>query len=201
VQVPLTSKWTAEVALRDESYASFGNTFNYKLATRYELTPAIAVRGSWSTGFKAPTPAQLNSTSTTQGLDTTTLLLYTTGRLSPTNGVAQFFGGKALKPETSKTASFGTIWKTPFGLSGSLDAYQIEVDNRFSVSPTYTITSAIRQQLLASGVTQAGDYTSITFFTNDYNTRTRGVDLVLSYKHRVGPGQLDAAPTATLRPR
>ncbi|WP_241127711.1 TonB-dependent receptor [Novosphingobium terrae] len=192
VQVPLTSKWTAEAALRDESYTSFGNTFNYKLATRYELTPAIAVRGSWSTGFKAPTPAQINSTSTSQGLDTTTLLLYTTGRLSPLNPVAQYFGGKALKPETSKTASFGSVWKTRFGLSGSVDLYQIDVDNRFSVSPTYTITSAIRQQLVAGGVAQAADYTSITFFTNDYNTRTRGVDLVLNYKHKVGPGQLDA---------
>jgi iron complex outermembrane receptor protein len=193
VQVPLTAKWSADVALRDESYDSFGNTFNYKFATRYELTPSIAVRGSYSTGFKAPTPAQLNSTSTSQSLDSKTLLLFTSGRLSPINPVAEFFGGKALTPETSKTVSFGTIWKTGFGLSGSIDAYQIKVDNRFAVSPTYTITPAIQQQLVAGGIAQAADYTSITFFTNDYDTRTRGIDLVMNYRHRVGPGQLDAS--------
>jgi iron complex outermembrane recepter protein len=191
ITAPLTDKWNVEAALRDESYSSFGNTFNYKFASRYEITPAIAVRASYSTGFKAPTPAQLNSTSTSQGLDTNTLLVYTTGRLSPTNPIAQFFGGKELKPETSKTITAGTVWKTPFGLSGSVDLYQTKVDNRFSTSPTYTLTTALKAQLIALGLSQATDYSTISFYTNDYDTRTRGVDFVISYNHKVGPGRLD----------
>ncbi|AXB78386.1 TonB-dependent receptor [Novosphingobium sp. P6W] len=192
VTVPVTDAWSIEGAIRDEHYSSFGNNFNYKFSTRYELTPALAVRGSYSTGFKAPTPAQLNSTSTSQGLDTTTLLLYTTGRLSPLNAVAQYFGATALKPETSKTATAGFVWRTGFGLSGSVDAYQIKVDDRFSTSPSYVLTDAIKANLIAQGISQAADYRTITFFTNDYDTRTRGVDFVVSYKHPVGPGTLDA---------
>jgi len=192
VTVPVTEAWSVEAALRDEDYSSFGNSFNYKFSTRYELSPALAVRGSYSTGFKAPTPAQINSTSTSQGLDTTTLLLYTTGRLSPLNPVAQYFGATALEPETSKTATAGFVWRTGFGLSGSVDAYQIKVDNRFSVSPSYVLTDAIKASLIAQGISQAADYRTITFFTNDYDTRTRGVDFVVSYKHPVGPGVLDA---------
>ncbi|QSR19050.1 TonB-dependent receptor [Novosphingobium sp. KA1] len=192
VTVPVTRAWSVEAALRDEDYSSFGNSFNYKVSTRYEITPALAVRGSYSTGFKAPTPAQLHSTSTSQGLDTTTLLLYTTGRLSPLNPVAQYFGATALKPETSKTATAGFVWRTGMGLSGSIDAYQIRVDNRFSVSPSHVLTDAIKADLIAQGISQAADYRTITFFTNDYDTRSRGVDFVVSYKHPVGPGTLDA---------
>lgn len=192
VQVPILPIWMVEVALRDEHYDTFGNTFNYKIATRLEVTPGIALRGSYSTGFKAPSPGQLNSTSISQGLDTTTLQLFTTGRLSPINPVAAFFGGRALEPEKSKTATVGLVWKSDTGFSGSVDIYQIKVTNRFSVSPNFVVTPAIRAQLVALGVAGANDFTNVTFFTNDFDTRTRGVDLVLSYNHQVGPGRLGA---------
>ncbi|WP_298671911.1 TonB-dependent receptor [uncultured Sphingomonas sp.] len=192
VQVPLTEAWTIEGALRDENYDTFGNTFNYKIATRYEFAPGIAVRGAFSTGFKAPSPGQLNATSISQGLDTKTLQLFTTGRLSPLNPVAAFFGAKALEPEESKTATAGFVWRTGSGLSGSLDIYQIKVTKRFSLSPTFVVTPAIRAQLVALGVAGAGDFTNVNFFTNDFDTRTRGLDFVLSYNHPVGPGRLNA---------
>jgi len=192
IQVPLTKAWTVEAALRDEHYDTFGNTFTYKFSTRYELAPGIAIRGAYSTGFKAPSPGQLNSTSISQGLDTKTLQLFTTGRLSPINPVAQFFGGKPLEPEESKTATAGLVWRTDGGLSGSVDLYQIKVSKRFSLSQTFVVTPAIRQQLIALGVAGANDFTNVNFFTNDFDTRTRGVDFVISYNHRVGPGRLNA---------
>lgn len=192
VQVPLTENWVLEGALRDENYNTFGNTFNYKFATRYEFVPGIAVRGAYSTGFKAPSPGQLNSTSISQGLDTKTLQLFTTGRLSPINPVAQFFGGKALGPEESKTLTGGFVWRSDSGFSGSVDLYQIKVDKRFSLSPTFVVTPAIRQQLVALGVAGANDFTNVNFFTNDFDTRTRGVDFVLSYAHALGAGRINA---------
>jgi iron complex outermembrane recepter protein len=192
IQVPFTKRWTGEVALRDENYDTFGNTFNYKFATRYEFVPGIAIRGGYSTGFKAPSPGQLNSTSVTQSLDTTTLQLFTTGRLSPLNPVAQFFGAQPLKPEESKTYTAGFVWRTHNGLSGSVDLYQVDVSKRFSLSQTFTVTPAIRQQLVALNVAGANDFTVVDFYTNDFNTRTRGIDAVLSYTRHLGPGQLGA---------
>jgi iron complex outermembrane receptor protein len=189
--VPLTKAWTAEVALRDESYTEFGNTFNYKFLTRYEVLPGLAIRGSYSTGFKAPTPAQLNSTSTSQSLDNTTLELVTSGRLSPNNPVAQFFGAKPLTPEESKTFSGGIVWTTDFGFTGSLDVHQIEVDNRFGTSQSFTLTPAQRAQLVASGVQEAASLTQVTYFNNAFNTKTQGFDLVGSYARHVGPGQMN----------
>jgi iron complex outermembrane recepter protein len=189
LQAPVTEAWQLEVALRDESYSDFGNTFNYKFGTRYELIPGLALRGSYSTGFKAPTPGQLNSTSTSQGLDTVTLQVYTNGRLSPLNPVAQYFGAKPLKPEEAKTATVGFVWENGNGFSGSVDAYKTDVRKRFSTSKTFTVTDEIRAQLIASGVPGATSFTSVNFFTNDFNTMTRGVDVVGSYAADLGPGK------------
>jgi len=191
VEAQLTQRWSAGGAVRYEHFSQFGATWNGKLATRFEVVPNLALRGSFSTGFRAPTPAQFNSTSTSQGLDTVTLQLFTSGRLSPTSPVAQFLGAKPLQPEKSRTFTGGLIWRTDFGLSGSIDAYQIEVDKRFSTSPTITVTPAIRAQLVALNVPGASSFTSISWFTNDFDTRTRGVDVVATYTRPVGPGRLD----------
>lgn len=186
-----TEAWSGQVALRYEDFSEFGDTVNGKIASRYEFTPNLAVRASWSTGFRAPTPGQLNSTSTSQGLDTVTLQLFQSGRLSPTSPVAKALGAKALQPEESKTLTAGLVWKTDYGFSGSIDAYQIEVEKRFSTSATITVTPTIRAQLVALGVPGATAFTSINWFTNDFDTRTRGVDVVGAYTRAIGSGQLD----------
>jgi len=190
VEAQLSELWSVAGAVRFEDFSEFGSTWNYKIASRFEITTDIAVRGSFSTGFRAPTPGQLNSTSTSQGLDTVTLQLFQTGRLSPTNPVAVFLGAKPLEPEESETLTAGLIWRTGMGFSGSVDAYQIEVDQRFSTSPTVTVTPAIRAQLIAMGVPGASAFTSISWFTNDFDTRTRGVDVVVTYDGELGPGRI-----------
>ena len=191
VQADLTTKWNVEAAGRIETYDSFGDTENVKIASRYEFIPGLALRGSYSTGFRAPTPGQLFSTSTSQGLDTVTLQLFTNGRLSPLNPVAQALGAKPLQPETSGNYTAGLVWRSNFGLTGSIDGYQIDVANRFSTSATIVVTPALQAQLVAQGVAAASAFTSINYFTNDFDTRTRGVDIVLDYLRRVGPGHLD----------
>ena len=186
-----TEAWSGQVALRYEDFSEFGDTVNGKIASRYEFTPNLAVRASWSTGFRAPTPGQLNSTSTSQGLDTVTLQLFQSGRLSPTSPVAKALGAKALQPEESKTLTAGLVWKTDYGFSGSIDAYQIEVEKRFSTSATITVTPTIRAQLVALGVPGATAFTSINWFTNDFDPRPLGVDVVGAYTRAIGSGQLD----------
>jgi iron complex outermembrane receptor protein len=190
VAADLTEKLNVDGAVRYEHFSDFGETWNGKIAGRYEFTPNVAIRASYNTGFRAPTPGQLNSTSTSQGLDTVTLQLFTTGRLSPTNPVAVFLKAQPLKPEKSKTFAGGLVWRTDIGLSGSVDGYSIDVNDRFSSSPTIVVTPAIRAQLAALGVPGASSFTSISWFTNDFDTRTRGVDVVVNYDRAVGPGTL-----------
>jgi iron complex outermembrane recepter protein len=190
LQAQVTKALQLEVALRDEDYSDFGNTFNYKFGARFEPVEGLAFRGSYSTGFKAPSPGQNNATSTSQGLDTSTLLLYTNGRLSTSNPVAQYFGATPLKPEESKTATLGMVFDAGSGFSGSIDAFKTDVRKRFSTSSTFTVTSAIRALLVAQNVPGAASFTSVNFFTNDFNTMTRGVEATGNYTTDLGAGQL-----------
>jgi iron complex outermembrane receptor protein len=171
---------TLGAAGRYEDFSNFGDTFNYKLSARIEPITGLAARATYSTGFRAPTPAQLNTTSTTQGLDTVTLQVFNQGRLSPSDPLAIALGAKALKPETSRTATAGLTFQTSIGLSGSVDLYQIEVDDRFSESRTFTVPASFANPQR---------YTSLSYFTNDFDTRTRGIDAVLTYVRQVGPGR------------
>ncbi len=191
LEAQFTDRLSGGIAIRYEDFSEFGDTLNGKIAGRFALTPDLAIRASYSTGFRAPTPGQLNSTSTSQGLDTVTLQLFTAGRLSPTNPVAAFLGAKPLEPEESQTLTGGLVWRTDMGFSGSVDIYQIDVDQRFSTSSTVAVTPAIRAQLVALGVSGATAFTSVNWFTNDFDTRTRGVDLVGAYTTAAGPGRLD----------
>lgn len=190
-EAKITDKWSVGGALRYEDYSEFGNTTTGKVDTRFEFTPDLAIRGSYSTGFRAPTPGQLNSLSTSQGLDTTTLQLFTTGRLSPTNPIAVISGAKPLEPETSKSYNVGFVWRAGSSFSGSIDAYQVEVDKRFSISPNHTLTTAEKNTLTSQGVAGAANFTSVNWFTNDFDTQTQGVDLVVGYNHSLAGGRLD----------
>ena len=171
---------TLGAAGRYEDFSAFGDTFNYKLSARFEPIKGIAARGTYSTGFRAPTPAQLNTSQTTQGLDTTTLQVFNQGRLSPSDPLAIALGAKSLTPETSKTGTAGLTFQTHFGLTGSVDPYQIDVDNRFSQSQTFAVPAKFANPQR---------FTAVSYFTNDFDTRTRGIDAVLSYAHRAGPGR------------
>ena len=72
-------------------------------------------------------------------MDTRTLQIFTSGRLSPNDPLAQLLGARPLKPEQSRTASLGLAWRTDLGLSGSVDVYQIKLSDRFSQSASFAI--------------------------------------------------------------
>ena len=174
---------TLGAAGRYEDFSAFGDTFNYKLAARIEPVQGVAARATWSTGFRAPTPGQLNSIQTTQGLDTVTLQIFNQGRLSPSDPLAVALGAKPLTPETSKTLTAGLTFQTGIGFSGSIDLYQIHVDDRFSQSRTFAVPTSFPNPQR---------FTSVSYFTNDFDTRTRGVDVVLNYARTFGPGRATA---------
>ena len=81
-------KLLGSVAARIEDYSDFGGNLSGKLALRYDFNDSFALRGSVSTGFRAPTPGQSNTSNTSQGLDTRTLQIFTRGRLSTNDPVA-----------------------------------------------------------------------------------------------------------------
>jgi iron complex outermembrane recepter protein len=197
VEAPVTDRWTVGAAVRYEDFSAFGSSTTGKLSTRFELTPGLAIRATASTGFRAPTPGQLFSERTSQGLDTTTLNIFTSGRFSPQGAVADVISQRdgvdirPLEPEESDNVTAGLAWNSHFGLTATLDVYQIDVTNRLSTSTTFAVTDAERAEFAALGVAGAESITRVNFFQNDFDTRSKGLDLVLSYGLPVGPGQLN----------
>ncbi|WP_208276785.1 TonB-dependent receptor plug domain-containing protein [Massilia oculi] len=182
VEVPLSQRFSVGAALRYEDFSEFGDSVNGKLSARYEVTPDLAVRGSFSTGFRAPTPGQLNTSSTSQGLDTRTLLVFTSGRLSTSDPIAVALGAKPLTPEESDNLSLGLTWKGAMGLSGSVDLYQIKLRDRFSTSASFPVPAGMANPLR---------YTSVNYFTNDFDTTTQGIDIVANHLSRIADGRLN----------
>ncbi|MBL9214297.1 MAG: TonB-dependent receptor, partial [Opitutaceae bacterium] len=177
-----TTRFGLALAVRYEDYEDFGSTTDGKISARFEATPEFAVRATASTGFHAPTPGLTYYTRTSSGPLPGTQINSQTGLVSVNNPVAIFFGSKPLQPETSQNFSFGAVYNPKKDFTISLDGYQIEVDDRITSSQVFTLTDAQRQQLAATGVVDALNINRINFFTNAFDTRTRGVDLVGSYR-------------------
>lgn len=196
-EADVTDNFTGSVAFRYEDFETFGNTFNYKVSGRYRITDEVAVRGSFNTGFRAPTPGQENVTK----LSTITVdgELQQRGQIPPTNPIAQFLGAEALKEEESENLSVGVVWDVTPDINITLDYFQIEIEDRISQTGTIDISgrpvpagqncpNAVANPvgnlalcLQELGVPGAADLSSVSFYTNDFDTTTTGLDLVATW--------------------
>lgn len=178
-EASFTDRLMLQGALRYEDFEDFGNTANWKLTGRFQVNDDLALRAAVSTGFRAPTPGQQNVTQvTTQFIDGE---LRDTATLAPTHPISQRFGGEQLRPEESTNLSAGLVWSRGDWLV-TADYYRIKVEDRIAQSGNFEITDADRAALVAQGVADALSYSTVRFFTNDFDTTTQGVDLVASYE-------------------
>ena len=185
LELPLSDKLAAEAAVRYEDYSLFGDTFEGKLSARYALTSDFAVRGTVSTGFRAPTAGQVFSQRTSQGLDSTTLNGVTNGRFSPESLVADVISERdgihirSLRPERSLNIAAGVTFRTDDDFLLTLDVFQISIWDEFGRTPTYELEQHERDVLQAMSP-DLGFISNVYFFQNTYDRVTRGVDLVAS---------------------
>jgi iron complex outermembrane receptor protein len=169
------------LAGRAEHYSDFGGTLDGKVTVRVELDPRVVLRGSVSTGFRAPSLGQsyFSSTATNflnlgQGLVPVDSLT-----LPVSSAPAQALGAAPLKPENSQHASAGVVLNPIRSLDVTVDYYRIAIDDRIVLSGNFT-AAPIVELLAPFGANGA------RFFTNAIDTRTNGVDLAASYLLRFG---------------
>ena len=186
--------WTVNAAVRGEYFDDFGSTVNYKIATNYgiadtlkelisvDLVVDLRVRSSYSTGFRAPTPGQQNAFNVTTEFGENNTLV-NKGTIPSTHGAAGLVGGKVLEPEKSKNFTLGTVIDHAIA-SMTVDYFNIKVEDRLAPSKDFQrgtdITEAQIQQLVAEGITSAGNLQEFRFFTNEFETSTQGVDVILT---------------------
>ncbi len=175
VEIPLTDKLTVEGAVRFEDYSDFGDTQTGKFSARYDFTPALALRGSVSTGFRAPSLQQSFFTSTSSVIQNGTVV--ETGTFPATSVVATALGARPLEAETSTNYSLGAVIRLGrFDLT--VDAYKIDIEDQIVLSELInrSFSPQVATLLDPLGVQAA------RFFLNGVSTETEGVDIVGRYR-------------------
>ena len=191
VELNATDNWRIGGAVRYEDFDGFGNTTNYKLATHLRLSDSFALRASAGTGFRAPTPGQSNARNLSTVVNAVTNEFEERGTIGSTHPVAMALGGRELEPEESTNYSVGAVFSGAAGFSLTLDYFSIDIDDRIALSGLFTVTDDIKQQLVAQGVPEAAEFTSVRYFANDFDTETDGFDLVANYGWDAGNGNAD----------
>jgi iron complex outermembrane receptor protein len=207
--------WLIDAAVRHEHYSDFGNTTVWKVTSRYDFTDAIAVRGTASSGFRAPTLAE----GFYSGINVGPTSL--SGVFAPNSAGAKSLGLSGLRPEKSTNFSAGFVAKPIPRMTFTVDGYYIKITNRIVQSGSFfganvrngvdvvgTATSpSVLTALRAAGVPvdsvlatlRSGQTGSIALqtFVNGVDTRTTGIDAVLTYASDFGnAGHVDWSLTA-----
>lgn len=175
IDADISEKFNVRAAGRYEHFSDFGDTINGKLAARLEPVEGLALRGSVSTGFRAPGMAQqFFSATSTNNVGGQLIQIGTFPVGSP---IAQALGSKPLKPEKSLNFGGGIAFNMIDGFSLTVDYYRIEIKDRI------TLTENLQGPDVVAILRDAGvQGTSARFFINGIDTRTQGIDIVGSYR-------------------
>ena len=179
LEVELSEGVLLGAAGRYEDHKGVGETMNVKLSVRGQVMDNFAVRGSVSTGFRAPTVGQANvfnvTTAFTEGK------LQDEATIPPTHPVSALVGGKPLTPEESINYTIGTVFNVG-EVDVTVDYFHIKVKDRIARSSKRQLTPMEVDILEAQGVDDAASYSGgIRFFTNDFDTTTQGIDVIATY--------------------
>ncbi|PZQ21370.1 MAG: hypothetical protein DI569_12295 [Sphingopyxis macrogoltabida] len=171
----LSEMFNVQLAGRYEHFSDFGDTINGKVAARFEPVDGLALRGSVSTGFRAPGMAQqFFSTTSTNNVNGTLIEIGTFPVASP---IAIALGAQPLEPEKSLNFGGGIAFNMVPGLSLTVDYYRIKIRDRITLTENLQGADVVAI-LQAAGVVG----TSARFFVNGIDTRTQGIDIVGSYR-------------------
>jgi iron complex outermembrane receptor protein len=182
----VTDKLLLQGAIRFEDYSDFGDETVGKIAARYNLTDNFALRGSFGTGFRAPTPGQQGTTNVSTRLPNG--FPVATGLFPAGGTVAQALGAEELAPETSTSYTLG-FTATLGALELTFDYYNIEIDDRFRAVSTLDVSADPDAgdaydrylALVAAGVVGAESIGGVNYFQNAIDTETSGFDVVANY--------------------
>ncbi|NNC35846.1 MAG: TonB-dependent receptor [Hyphomonadaceae bacterium] len=202
LEADLTDAFTLGAALRYEDYSTFGDTLDYKIAALYKLTDNFRIRGTWSTGFHAPTGGQANITNvTTQNVngvlvDQGTLPLNTAAGQLAADFVESTGDRPTLGAEDARNFSFGFAANTG-RMEWTVDYFNIKVDDRVALGADIDFLAALQfagatattiggalTELDANGTINRQDFLGLDdlaqfrFFSNSFDTKTQGIDVV-----------------------
>ena len=175
--------------IRSENYSDFGNTFVYKLSSRLKLGDKLTARASVSSGFRAPTLHQIY-TQKAQYSFVPGQGIQVGGLINNVSTQAKLLGIPELDAETSNNFTIGLGGKLTNNLSFTVDYYNIAVEDRIVLGSEISATGDANNPL--DILLTSNNLSDISFFSNAIDTKTSGIDVVLSQKNiELGTGTLD----------
>ena len=185
----VTDAFLLSGTVRAENYSDFGNAFVYKFSSRYKVSDAFTLRGSVSTGFRAPTLHQIYTQKAQysfipgQGIQVG-------GLISNVSTQAKLLGIEELDAETSNNFTIGFGGKVNSHFSYTFDYYNIAVQDRIVLGTEIGATGNATNPL--DVLLSENNLSDVSFFSNAIDTKTSGIDVVLTYKDlNIGEGTLD----------
>ncbi len=186
MEADITKSFMVGTAVRLEHYSDFGTTFNVKLATRLKAADNFNLRGSVSTGFRAPSLQQINFSSTfttVQGGNIAEV------KIAPNySPITKAAGIPELKQEKSLNASLGFAWKPAPEFSVTVDGYLVKIKDRVVLSGQFSVDDTSLDPALISAM-QTLNVSLAQFFANAVNTTNKGIDIVLDYNKKISKSQ------------
>ena len=188
IETYVSDSFMVDFAARFEDFSDFGSTFDWKLSSKFDITDDFSMRGSISTGFRAPTIGQssVQNVSTSFSPDGG---LQEIATVPPTSDAGVLLGGQALQPEESQSYTLGAVYENG-DFFMTIDYFSIDIDGRISQTSDIELDDAERATLVAGGNPDAVNLAAIRYFTNDFDTSTTGIDLVANYSQEFGSGEL-----------
>lgn len=182
----ITDSLFGQLAVRYEDYSDFGSELVYKIAGIYQINDEFAIRSSFGTGFRAPTPGQQGTTNVSTRLPNG--FPVATGLFPAGGPVAQALGAEPLRPEKSTNYTLGMTYSTgSFNLT--VDYYHILLEDRLNAISTLDVSTDPTSgdayenflKLDGAGVQGANSIGGVFYFQNVFDTITEGVDIVATY--------------------
>ncbi|MDO6517936.1 TonB-dependent receptor [Zobellia uliginosa] len=185
----VTDAFLLSGTIRTENYSDFGNAFVYKFSSRYKVADAFTLRGSVSSGFRAPTLHQIY-TQKAQYSFVPGQGIQVGGLINNVSTQAKLLGIPQLDAETSTNFTIGFGGKIANKFSYTFDYYNIAVEDRIVLGNEIGGSGDAANPL--DVLLANNNLSDVSFFSNAIDTRTSGVDVVLAYRGiAIGAGSLD----------
>ncbi len=191
VETEFNEMFSGAVALRYEDYEEFGSTLDWKLSGRMAVNEMLAFRATANTGFRAPTPGQINTLNVTTTSDSTGALI-PSGTYPVNHPISVALGAQKLDPEESTAFTLGMVLTPLDNLTITVDYYDIEIEDRIALQ-NFTIGATELVLLNAAGIPNADllNGSNGNFFVNGFTSEVKGVDLNVHSNFALGEGFLD----------
>lgn len=185
-ETDITNSLTIGAAGRYEHYNTFGSAWVGKVNALYKIADAISIRASVGTGFHAPSPGQSHVAIVTTSFNGGTA--FQSGTYPVDSAIAQYYLATPLKPEKSTNYGLGLILTPADALTITVDGYQIDMKDRIGLRSPITVSAAdILAQPALNAVGVGGQ---VQYFSNAFDTRTKGIDFVATYRTTLSEADL-----------